>query len=308
MKNLPLPGLRDSTSPRPGWILTLVCLPIFIGALDLTIFSAVLPPILPDLQIPYQTGLDDAAWMVSGYLLSYTVSMTFMGHASDIWGRRRVIILCLTIFIIDSILVAIAPGPPAEVIHRIVRNLTSSRPDRAFTSLYVLIFGRVVQAFGAGGLVSISMGLAGDIYPLASRAAAIGVIDSVDMAGWALGHLYGGVVLQYFAWPILFWLNVQLDVIALILKVTAMRSSTQSFEEIRFDWTGAGLLSLSLLGLNLALNTGADPNAGLTLSKTQNSSAFSVPLLAFLGLSLGAFVVLETRSHNPLLDLSAYRV
>ncbi|MGD8753018.1 MAG: MFS transporter, partial [Anaerolineales bacterium] len=143
------PDTPASRVQNPGWILALVCLPIFIGALDLTIVSAVLPPVLADLKVPYQTGIDDASWIVSGYLLSYTISMTFMGRVSDLWGRRWVYTICLSVFIVGSILVATAPGAPADFFYRVERALSGSRPDRAFTALHALIFGRVVQAFGA---------------------------------------------------------------------------------------------------------------------------------------------------------------
>jgi len=74
------PGVRSAktpgvSEPSPWLVLALVCLPVFIGALDLTIVSAVLPTVIFELKIPVQTGLDDAAWIVSGYLLAYAVSM-----------------------------------------------------------------------------------------------------------------------------------------------------------------------------------------------------------------------------------------
>ncbi|HSQ18444.1 MAG TPA: hypothetical protein VLM83_12140, partial [Anaerolineales bacterium] len=78
---------------RPAWIIALICLPIFIGALDLTVVSAVLPHVIYDLEIPVQTGLDDAAWVVSGYLLDYSIAMTFMGRLSDLTGRRKTYLL-----------------------------------------------------------------------------------------------------------------------------------------------------------------------------------------------------------------------
>ena len=80
------------------WVLTLICIPIFIGALDLTVVSAVLPHVIYDLEIPIQSGLDNAAWIVTGYLLAYSVAMTFMGRLSDIHGRLRIYILALGIF------------------------------------------------------------------------------------------------------------------------------------------------------------------------------------------------------------------
>src|SRR5688572_8972601 len=92
---------------RPGLILALICLPVFIGALDLTIVSAVLPNVLLELRIPIQTRGDDAAWVISGYLLAYTVSVALMGRVSDLIGRRRTYFIALLIFILGSWLVAV---------------------------------------------------------------------------------------------------------------------------------------------------------------------------------------------------------
>jgi MFS family permease len=92
--------MTKSKNIKAGMILALICIPIFFGALDLTVVSAVLPHVILDLEIPIQTGLDDAAWMVTGYLLAYSVSMTFMGRLSDLYGRRRVYLIALVIFAI----------------------------------------------------------------------------------------------------------------------------------------------------------------------------------------------------------------
>src|SRR5512136_1498134 len=87
------------------WVIALISIPIFIGALDLTVVSAVLPHVVYDLQIP-QTEIDSAAWIVSGYLLAYTVAMTFMGRLSALIDRRKVYLLALAIFALGSYLVA----------------------------------------------------------------------------------------------------------------------------------------------------------------------------------------------------------
>src|SRR5579871_5601910 len=91
---------------RPWLILALICIPVFIGSLDLTIVSAFLPEIIIKLELPIQSVVNDAAWVVTGYLLAYTVSMAFMGRVSDLVGRRRAYIICLIIFVIGSLIVA----------------------------------------------------------------------------------------------------------------------------------------------------------------------------------------------------------
>ena len=98
----------------PRLILALVCLPVFIGALDLTIVSAVLPDVIRSLTIEIQK-LDVAGWVVTGYFVSYAISMTFMGKASDIAGRRVVFLICLVIFFLGSWFVAASPGWPTRI-------------------------------------------------------------------------------------------------------------------------------------------------------------------------------------------------
>src|SRR5678815_2166971 len=97
----------------PWLILAIVCLPVFIGALDLTIVSAVLPEVIRSLTVEIQK-LDIAGWVVTGYFVSYAISMTFMGKVSDLSGRRLVYLMCLVIFFIGSWLVAASPGWPSR--------------------------------------------------------------------------------------------------------------------------------------------------------------------------------------------------
>src|SRR4030095_2032024 len=130
----------------PRVILAVVCLPGVIVALDLTIVSAVLPEVIRSMTVEIQK-LDIAGWVVTGYFVSYAISMTFMGKVSDIRGRRVVYLACLAIFFVVSWLVAASPGWPAAFAVRIVHMFQGDAPDSAFAALYALIFGRVVQAF-----------------------------------------------------------------------------------------------------------------------------------------------------------------
>lgn len=237
---------KSDSSPlveRPALILALICLPVFIGALDLTIVSAVLPHVLLELVIPIQTHGDDAAWMVSGYLLAYTVSVALMGRVSDLIGRRRTYFIALLIFILGSWLVAVAMYAPASWVRRLVVMFAAERPDQSIMILYAIIFGRVIQALGAGAMVPVSMALVGDLYPAGKRAAALGLIGAVDTAGWVLGHLYGGIMVQYVKWPILFWINIPIT--ALVAWLTWRDLSNIAHRNGENDlnkWTLGGIL------------------------------------------------------------------
>jgi len=287
---------------RPGLILAAVCFPVFLGALDLTIVSAVLPAVVADLDVPIQTGLDEAAWAVSGYLLAYAISMTFMGRVSDLWGRRRVYLLCLVIFFIGSWWVAASPGWPAEITYRIARALAGGRPDHSLMALYAMIFGRVVQAFGAGAMVPVSMALAADLYPPERRALPLGLIGAVDTAGWVLGHLYGGIMVQFFAWPVLFWINLPLIAVLFVLTAWALRGLKEVHARIPLDWIGVLWISLALAGWNIGLGAGEAGGSGAA-----SGSGIS-PLSILLGfLAFGAFVWHELRTPHPLLNLRLFR-
>jgi MFS transporter, DHA2 family, triacylglyceride efflux pump len=291
------------SSPSPWLVLALVCLPVFIGALDLTIVSAVLPTVIFELKIPVQTGLVDAAWVVSGYLLAYAVSMTFMGRVSDLLGRRRVFLICLGIFFMGSWWVAATEGTPAQLAFRLARLITGERPDRSLMALYALIAGRVVQAFGAGAIVPVSMALVGDLFPPAQRALPLGFVGAVDTAGWVLGHLYGGIMVQYFRWQVLFWINLPIVALAFGLIGWALRGLKQTLAPGGVDWWGAALISLSLLGLNIGLAAN-ESTSGLALP--DKSPPYAIPILIGAAVAFLAFLGVERRSAAPLLNLQRF--
>lgn len=275
--------MRQS-SPSPNLILALVCLPVFIGALDLTVISAVLPQVMYDLEIPLQTGLDEASWLVTGYLLAYTVTMSFMGRVSDLYGRRRVYLICLSIFILGSAWVALAESLPW------------------------LIAGRVVQAIGGGAMVPVSMALVGDLYPPEKRASLLGLIGAVDTAGWVIGHLYGGIMVRLFNWRLLFWLNIPISLIALGLTWWAMRELPQGQTAESFDWKGAILIALGLTALNIGLSAGGELTLSSSgLDRVRALPPYTLPLVLAAGLLVLIFLWVEHRSAQPLLQLGLFR-
>jgi EmrB/QacA subfamily drug resistance transporter len=265
---------------KPRLTLALVCIAVFIGSVDLTVVSAVLPRIVTDLEVSIDTELNHAAWVVSGYLLTYTISLTFMGRLSDLFGRRRLYFICLVIFIIGSGVAAAA------------------------TTLNGVIAGRVVQAFGAGAIVPIAMALVGDLFPPAQRAPALGFVGAVETVGWLVGHLYGGVLMWAFDdWRLLFWINIPAGLLALALTWGSLRDVPINRTEGSFDWLGAVLIAASLTALNVGLSAGAEVGQTDFYGEARGIPPYTLPLLVAALVLLAAFIWNERRTPSPLLNL-----
>ena len=284
----------------PRLILALVCFPVFIGALDLTIVSAVLPEVIRSLTIEIQK-LDVAGWVITGYFVSYAISMTFMGRVSDLAGRRTVYLLCLVIFFVGSWVVAASPGWPAEMVRRILQSF-GARPAAGFAPLYALIVGRVVQAFGAGAMVPVSMALVADLFPPEKRSIPLGIVGAVDTAGWVLGHLYGGIMVQFMSWPYLFWIN--LPVIAVMFCVTwwGLAGLPRIAVKGGIDWLGVTLLAAALILLNIGLGS---PEMGLDGS-TAPPDQHWLYWVAGAAVTFVIFLVTQRRLRDPILNLKIF--
>src|SRR5258708_10815278 len=319
-------------SNRRRWlIMALILIPVFIGALDLTIVSAILPEVLTRLNIPVDTNLGTAAWAVTGYLLAYTVSMTVMGRISDLIGRRGVYLVCLAIFIAGSWWVATAHELPTLLLDQFARRVLNQRADTNLLTLVAVIIGRVVQALGAGAMVPVSMALVGDLFPPERRAQPVGLIGAIDTLGWVLGHLYGGLMVNFFHnngnaiaqslhqigldwpapdWHTLFFLNVPIGLLALFLTWWALRDVEHPVGRGRFDIFGAVLVSLALERLKVAVGGSTDITASTSLEALDSqgsSSPFSVPLLIGAALAFILFLVYEWRTPDPLINLHLFR-
>ena len=322
-----------ATSRRPWLILALICVPVFLGSLDLTIVSAFLPEIIVKLELPVQSVIDDAAWIVTGYLLAYTVSMTFMGRVSDLIGRRAVFIACLVIFGIGSLIVAEvatdARSGLAGVLYNLSFRLQGERPGPGQVALLTIIIGRVVQALGAGALVPVSLALVGDLFPPHKRAQPLGLVGAIDTLGWVLGHLYGGIMVAFFAanaqgfsdlfaslglrwdipdWRWLFWINIPITIAAIGLTWWALRGVKSERAKGHFDWLGALLLTGALVLLIIGLGANVEISAAAaSFDELGGFPAYALPALIGAALLFIGFLLTEWKVRDPLFDLRVFR-
>jgi len=306
------PASTAAASPSPAlafnpWVVVgFILIPVFIGSLDLTVVSAFLPRLITELGLPFDTGLDDASWIVTGYLLAYTISLTFTGRLSDLLGRRAVYILCLLTFVVGSVLVAIADGWPTDMMVSLYRRL-GQRPDPTYVELQVIVLARVIAALGAGGLVPVSLALVGDMFPPHKRARPLGIVAAFDTLGWVLGPVYGAVFMQALPWQSLFWFNVPLTFATLAVVLYALRAVPMRKAEGSFDWLGTILISTALASLSIGLGASLDVSGSTSMDDLSALPPYAGPVLLVGALAFVLFLLLEARLRHPLIRLGMFK-
>ncbi|HUP27464.1 MAG TPA: MFS transporter [Chloroflexia bacterium] len=265
--------------------ITVAALGIFLAALDQTVIVTALWPIATDLQVPV-TEIDRAAWVVTAYLLGYTVALPLMGRVADVYGQRRIYLAALGIFTLGSVLCAVAP------------------------TLEWLVAARVVQAVGGGAVLPVGMAMASRVFTARRLPFMLGILAAVAEGGGVIGPLWGALVmnlnglLDLAGWRWIFWINVPLGLLfgSLMLATPAMPRFPG-----KIDWAGAALLGAALLALSLGLSTpgsasalaGLDPQA----SPGGPQAGFSLTGLALVAASvllLALFAWRQRRAASPL--------
>lgn len=269
----------------PGLILAVVAYGVFVAADDLTVVSTMLRQIVYDLEIPLPEGLSDAAWIVNAYLIAYVVVMPFVGKLSDIFGRRTVYMSAFSLFLIGSLWIPLAPNLP------------------------LFLVGRVLTALGGGAMVPVAMAVIGDVYEPKKRAGAMGILGTIDTAGWIWGPLYGALLVRYLSWEWQFYLNIPLSVVGIAAAYFVLRDLPAPSNRVRIDWTGVAVLSVALITLNVALLSSGDVGAagGFAALPTEQTTNYATPLYFIALIAFITFIFLERRSPTPLIDLNLFR-
>ncbi len=297
----------DYSKVNPWVVMGFIAIPVFVGSLDLTVVSAFLPELVSELGLPFDTGLDDASWIVTAYLLAYTVSLTFTGRLSDLLGRRVVYVASLLVFIAGSVWVAVALSAPTDWLMSFYA-LLGERQDTAYVSLQAIIIGRTIQALGAGALVPVSLALVGDIFPPDKRARPLGFVAAMDTLGWVLGPVYGGIFMQIMPWQGLFWMNVPLTLLALLSVLYALRNVQMVKVRGIFDLLGTVLIVASLAAMSIGLGANIDPAGGaVRVEDLQPLPDYALPLLGLAGILFIGFILVEAKVKDPLINLEMFK-
>lgn len=268
-------------------ILAVALVAVFLGALDLTVITTILPSMVTDLRIN-AADVDRYVWIINSYLIAYLVAIPLFGRASDIVGRRRVIQVALVLFLVGSIWCAIA------------------------NDLQGMVAGRVVQGAGGGALLPVTLALVSDIVPQGRRAATLGLVGAVDTLGWVLGPFWGALITAMSIgsepWRWVFLLNVPAAAfILIVVSVTLESDKTDSSQWWRrLDVPSAVLLVAALLALNLGLSAGGElgsgPSGARPLGGSRNpAAAFAIPLVCAGLVFVALLIWRQSRTAFPLI-------
>lgn len=259
----------DRTLPTP-FVLAVIGSGAFVTALDQTVVVTALPSVMLDLKVPI-AELDRVSWIITAYLLGYTVAMPLIGRLGDVYGYPRVYQASLVVFCLGTSLVAVS------------------------SSLEWMVGARVVQAVGGGATVPIGMALAVSLAPREHRGLALGIVGGAAEAGSMLGPAYGGAIVELLSWRWIFWLNVPQSA---VIFLALLWLPNHRDEAAKVDYMGGVVLVGVLLVLSLALS-----RSGLF--------TFDSPypfVLAAGGAGLIALLILvETRTVQPLLTPVLFR-
>src|SRR5213080_4490003 len=263
------PPIAPRAPLTPGEVHTILLslmLTMFLAALDQTIVATALPTIGRQFH-----DVSSLSWVITAYLLASTAVAPVFGTLSDIYGRRAMVIAALSLFVMGSILCAVAPNMP------------------------VLILARGLQGLGGGGIMPIVQTVISDVISPRERGQYQAYFSGVWVAAGIGGPVLGGVFAEHLHWSMIFWINVPLSLAALGLLLPKMGKIPTFHRRRKIDWLGGVLLMASAVVVMLVLTWGG--NRYLWLSPT---------IMAMVGASIAlvlAFVWHARNAEEPFLPL-----
>ncbi|HVZ10781.1 MDR family MFS transporter [Rhodopila sp.] len=245
-------------------VLSGILLCIFLAAIDQTVVIPAVPAIAADLN-----GFSHLAWIVSAYLLTSTAATPIYGKLSDTYGRRKLLLVALAIFGATSALCAMA------------------------ASLGQLVMARALQGIGGAGLMAMAQAAIADVVSPRERGRYQGYMASTWGLASVAGPVIGGWVTETLSWRWIFWINLPIALVAMVLCDRALRLLQPRVGKVRIDWAGALLLMAAISSLLLVLSWG-----GVEMPWT---SPPILGLTAAAGVLLALLTMQERRFDDPLL-------
>jgi EmrB/QacA subfamily drug resistance transporter len=256
----------------PWVVLVLVCMAQFMVVLDATVVNVALPSIQKDLEISDA----DLQWIVNAYTLTFGGFLLLGGRAGDLLGRKQVFLVGLVVFTVASLLNGLAPSSEFLIVFRGLQGLGAALISPAALSIITTTFAEGPE-----------------------RAKAMSVWAAIAVGGGAVGLLLGGILTDAFSWPWIFFVNIPVGIVVFVAARRRVPESADPRAHRTYDLAGAVTVTAGLLILVYAI------------VKAQQKGWGSLHTLGFGGLALallGAFVLVERRSPEPLVPLGVFRI
>lgn len=256
----------EVVSPKRLNLITLgIMVSLFLASMEGTVVATAMPSIVAQMG-----GLSIYSWVFSIYMLTSTTSVPLYGKLSDLYGRKRIYIISMVLFMFGSILCAQA------------------------RTMDQLILFRAIQGLGAGGVLPLAFIIVGQLFTFEQRAKMQGLFSGVWGVSAVVGPLIGGFLVDQISWQWVFYINVIPGLIACAL-VWVVWQETASAEKpkVQIDYAGAALLTVGAVLLLLGLN--------------ELGSAFGQGMLALSICLFAALIWVERRAPDPILPLSLFR-
>jgi EmrB/QacA subfamily drug resistance transporter len=250
-------------------VLGAILLALLLGALDQTIVGTALPTIVTDLN-----GNALYIWVVTAYLLTSTISVPFYGKLSDYYGRKPLLLIGITLFLIGSALSGLSQ------------------------TMEQLILFRGIQGLGAGALFPISLAVIGDLFTPAERGKYQGLFGAVFGFSALIGPALGGLITDNISWHWIFFVNLPIGLVSLVVVARVLPTVRRPHGGLNLDWVGGLVFIAGMIPLLV----------GLTNKQTADWTDPQVSWLVAGGLALLAvFLVIESRVKEPIVPLDLWR-
>ena len=262
--------MQSYTASQIRSVMITLLLSIFLGALDQTVIAVALPSIVQDLG-----DLSLLSWVVSGYLMSAVVVTPIYGKLSDFYGRRVMLSIALTIFLLASLACACAQ------------------------SMVALIIFRILQGCGGGGLISLSQATIAEIIPLRERGTYQGYISGAYALASVAGPVVGGALTEFFSWRWIFWINLPLTLIAIGLAYQSLKIIPVRHTRRKIDFAGIFVLTITLISFLFAATL---------LGKEGHLSLLIISLFCLSLFGLWQFIRIERVALEPVIPLALFKI
>jgi len=264
---------KDGDGIAPGGrvpIILSALMALFLGAMDALVMSAAMPTIVAELG-----GLHLYSWVYSAYFLARAVSLPVFGKLADLYSNKRIFMISIGIFLLSSIAAGLSPN------------------------MMALIVCRVFQGIGAGGNFALVYIVLADISRPGQRAKTMSFASSIWGIASVIGPTLGGVIVSYFSWRWIFFINIPLGFFSLAGIAIFLKELREKKKEISLDINGVWTLSLSIFGVLIIFLLGGGEYPW---------TSREIVTLAIITVAAGVgFIYAEKRAKEPILSLDFFR-